>query len=64
MIDKLDISMLGLHDLRKNLCVIPQDPVILSGTIRFNLDPFGERTDDEIIQAIKLSRLEKKILNT
>jgi ATP-binding cassette subfamily C (CFTR/MRP) protein 1 len=37
-IDGFDISTLGLGDLRERLCIIPQDPVLLSGSIRFNLD--------------------------
>lgn len=40
MIDNVDISKIGLHDLRSNITIIPQDPVLFSGTLRFNLDPF------------------------
>merc|ERR1712151_138284 len=44
-IDGVDISMLGLHTLRKRLAIIPQDPIGFTGSVRFNLDPFNEHDD-------------------
>jgi len=51
-IDGLDVSALGLHDLRNKIAIIPQEPVMFVGTIRSNLDPFNKCTDDEIWKAL------------
>lgn len=48
IIDGILTTTLGLHDLRKNISIIPQMPTLFSGTLRFNLDPFREKTDAEI----------------
>ncbi|KAF3938774.1 hypothetical protein ABW19_dt0201520 [Dactylella cylindrospora] len=52
VIDGIDISKITLKDLRSRLAIIPQDPVLFSGTIRSNLDPFDEHTDEECRNAL------------
>ena len=48
IVDAIDICSIGLHDLRSRFGIIPQDPTLFNGTVRFNLDPLSEHTDDEL----------------
>ncbi|XP_037030674.1 probable multidrug resistance-associated protein lethal(2)03659 isoform X2 [Bradysia coprophila] len=52
IIDGILTTTLGLHDLRKNISYIPQNPILFSATLRFNLDPFGEAADVELWNAL------------
>ena len=56
-IDGVDVSKIGLHSLRSRLTIIPQDPVLFSGSLRHNLDPFDMYEDSAVWEALKHSHL-------
>ncbi|KAK7067583.1 Canalicular multispecific organic anion transporter 1, partial [Halocaridina rubra] len=58
-LDNINIANIGLHDLRSRLTIIPQDPVLFSGTLRMNLDPFEQYSDDRVWSALELSHLKE-----
>uniref|UniRef100_A0A668AQY3 ABC-type glutathione-S-conjugate transporter n=1 Tax=Myripristis murdjan TaxID=586833 RepID=A0A668AQY3_9TELE len=57
LIDGVDIAKLGLHELRSRITIIPQDPVVFSGSLRMNLDPFDSYSDEEVWRALELAHL-------
>lgn len=57
LIDGINITTIGLHDLRSRLGIIPQDPTMFEGTVRSNLDPLEEYTDDQIWEALDCCQL-------
>ncbi|KAF6117127.1 ATP binding cassette subfamily C member 5 [Phyllostomus discolor] len=60
-IDGVRISEIGLADLRSKLSIIPQEPVLFSGTVRSNLDPFNQYTEDQIWDALERTHMKECI---
>ncbi|MCJ8739023.1 hypothetical protein PDJAM_G00042390 [Pangasius djambal] len=56
-VDGVNIAELGLHELRSRITIIPQDPVLFSGSLRMNLDPFDGYSDEEVWKALELAHL-------
>ncbi|KAF7812963.1 ABC transporter C family member 10-like [Senna tora] len=52
IVDAIDISSIGLHDLRSRFGIIPQDPTLFNGTVRYNLDPLSQHSDQEIWEVL------------
>lgn len=60
LIDTRDTRQMGLHDLRRQISIIPQEPVLFSGTMRYNLDPFDEYSDEKLwgcLEEVKLKEV-------
>lgn len=53
LVDDVDIGLIGLLDLRRNITIVPQDPTLFTGTVRSNVDPFNLFTDAEIFTALR-----------
>ncbi|KAJ8935675.1 hypothetical protein NQ314_012696 [Rhamnusium bicolor] len=63
IIDDIDTSTVGLNDLRSSISIIPQEPILFSSTIRYNLDPFERVTDDLLWKALENVELKGAIDN-
>uniref|UniRef100_A0A8C9WQX2 ATP-binding cassette, sub-family C (CFTR/MRP), member 10 n=1 Tax=Scleropages formosus TaxID=113540 RepID=A0A8C9WQX2_SCLFO len=57
LVDKVDISKMGLEQLRSKLAIIPQDPFLFSGTVRENLDPCGIHSDAQLLDVLEQCHL-------
>lgn len=53
LIDGVDIATVGLARLRSAITIVPQDPMLMHGTIQYNLDPFGEKSREEVESALE-----------
>ncbi|XP_019449728.1 PREDICTED: ABC transporter C family member 10-like [Lupinus angustifolius] len=61
VVDGIDISSIGLHDLRSHFGVIPQDPTLFNGTVRYNLDPLSQYSDQEIWEVLGKCQLRETV---
>ncbi|XP_076093492.1 ATP-binding cassette sub-family C member 3-like isoform X1 [Mytilus galloprovincialis] len=63
VIDGITSTTIGLHELRRKITILPQDPVLFSDTLRVNLDPLGQFTDTEIWKALECAHLKDFAMN-
>uniref|UniRef100_M4CT91 ABC-type xenobiotic transporter n=1 Tax=Brassica campestris TaxID=3711 RepID=M4CT91_BRACM len=61
VVDGVDISKIGVHDLRSRFGIIPQDPTLFNGTVRYNLDPLCQHTDAEIWEVLGKCQLKEVV---
>lgn len=60
-IDGVDVKAIGLHDLRKKITIIPQEPFLFGASLRLNLDPFGACSDEQLWRALELTHLKPMV---
>jgi len=61
VIDGIDVSKIGLHELRKKVSIVPQNPMLFSGTIRSNMDPFDAYKEDKMWEALEACTLKNAV---
>ena len=62
ILDGVDLSTLGLADVRRGVCAIPQEPLLLTGSVRYNLDPFNAATNDaDVWDALRAVRMAEPV---
>ncbi|XP_015878168.4 ABC transporter C family member 10-like [Ziziphus jujuba] len=61
IVDGIDICTIGLHDLRSRFGIIPQDPTLFNGTVRYNLDPLSQHSDKEIWEVLGKCQLQEAV---
>ncbi|KAK9914395.1 hypothetical protein M0R45_038176 [Rubus argutus] len=61
IVDGIDIAAIGLHDLRSRFGIIPQDPTLFNGTVRYNLDPLSQHSDQEIWEVLGKCQLREAV---
>lgn len=62
VIDGVSVTEIGLHDLRRKISIIPQDPILFTGSVRKNLDPFSDHKDAELWEALEEVQLKSAVL--
>lgn len=61
-VDDVDISRLGIDKLRRNMKIVPQDPFIFKGTVKYNLDPFNTFEDEKLKSVLRSVKLDPELL--
>ncbi|XP_051138124.1 ABC transporter C family member 10 [Andrographis paniculata] len=61
LVDGVDITKIGLHDLRSRFGIIPQDPTLFTGSVRYNLDPLGQHSDEDIWEVLGKCQLKDAV---
>jgi ABC-type multidrug transport system fused ATPase/permease subunit len=64
LIDGIDISRVDVHYLRAKLAIIPQEPVLFSASLRFNIDPFDQSSDEEIWAVLRAVNMEAYVMSS